>query len=395
MRRTSPIRHRRILIVGGGITGLTLARALTADEHEVTVVEQAPAWAPLGAGITLAGNAMAVLDRLGSGDAVRASGRRIAVGDVTDTTGRPLVSASLASRDDIPALADFWALHRADLHRALEQAAADARLRLGTSIASLTDCGGAVEVAGNDGFEQSVDLVIGADGIRSSVRALLFGNVPAVRYAGYTCWRMVVPDRIGLDGSFEMWGRGQRIGLVPLIGERIYAFLVANAPPHGADPSGDQRLPALRERFRAFAGKGGELLATLDPGDPILRHDIEELALPVWCRGRVALAGDAAHAMTPNLGQGAAQGIEDAHALRLALRQHSDDVAALVSYAKARAARVRAISARSRTIGRVGQWSGRISCTARNALLRATPSRAAVGNIERIIAPGLELAAQG
>jgi len=99
--------------------------------------------------------------------------------------------------------------------------------------------------------------------------------------------------------------------------------------------------------------------------------------------------------MTPNLGQGAAQGIEDAHALRLALRQQSDDVAALVSYAKARAARVRAIWARSRTIGRVGQWSGRISCTARNALLRATPSRVAVGNIERIIAPGLELAARG
>lgn len=388
------MRRRRILIVGGGITGLTLARALGMDGHEVKLLEQVPEWAPLGAGITLAGNAMATLDGLGIGHAVRASGRRIAVGDVTDSAGRPLVSASLADYLDATALGDFWALHRADLHRVLLAGASAAELLSGTTVATLADHDAYVRVIGSDGRDHCVDLVIGADGIRSSVRAMVWGDDPAVRYAGYTCWRAVVPDRIGLEQAFEMWGRGARIGLVPLTEERIYVFLVANAAPGGGESSGSACLAAVRQQFRGFGGKGGELLAMLQAEDPILRHDICELVRPVWRAGRVVLAGDAAHAMTPNLGQGAAQGIEDAQALRLALRHEDDDHAACVAYEAARAARVRAIWTRSRAIGRVGQWSGRLSCGLRDALLRATPARAAVRNIERLIAPGIELAAR-
>jgi 2-polyprenyl-6-methoxyphenol hydroxylase-like FAD-dependent oxidoreductase len=382
------MRRRRILVVGGGISGLALARALAGDGHQVTVVEQTRAWAPLGAGITLAGNAMAVLDQLGSGDAVRAAGCRIAVGDVTDAAGRPLVTARLAD-GQIRALADFWALHRADLHEVLLEAAAGAELVAGTTITALSEYGDGVSARRSDGRAQDVDLVIGADGIGSAVREMVFGTAARVRYAGYTCWRVVVPDRIGLEKSFEMWGRGARMGLVPLPGGRIYAFLVANAAAGGVDAAGAQCLTDLCRRFAEFGGKGGELLATLTPDDTILRHDICELSRPLWCRGRVALVGDAAHAMTPNLGQGAAQAIEDVQAVRFALRCHDDDRAALSMYEDLRAARARFVWARSRLIGRVGQWSGRASCRLRNAVLRATPSRAAVRNIERLIAPGL------
>jgi 2-polyprenyl-6-methoxyphenol hydroxylase-like FAD-dependent oxidoreductase len=387
------MRSRRIVIVGGGITGLTLARALVLDGHGVTVLEQAAEWAPLGAGITLAGNAMAVLDGLGTGPAVRAAGRRITVGDVTDAAGRPLVEARLADAQPAPALADFWALHRADLHRVLLEGAGGAELVTGATLNGLHEEGDAVHVQRSDGTRQDVDLVVGADGIHSAVRATVLVDAAAVRYAGYTCWRLVVPDRIGLAQSFEMWGRGVRMGLVPLAGERIYAFLVANAPAGGVDPPDGGLLATLRARFAGFGGKGGELLAALTPDDVIMRHDICELSRPVWRRGRVAFAGDAAHAMTPNLGQGAAQGIEDALALRLALQRHDDDHAALAAYEALRAARARAVWARSRAIGRVAQWSGPVSCRVRDSVLRATPSRAAVGNIERLIAPGLELAA--
>jgi len=386
------MKSRRILIVGGGITGLTLARALAMDGHEVTVLEQAPAFAPVGAGITLAGNALAVLDRLQLGDTVRAAGRRIAAGDVTDAAGAPLVTASLGSGDELPALGDFWALHRADLHRVLAAGAAGAALLTGTTVHSVSEADDTIRVVRSDGVEQTVDLLVGADGIRSTVRERICGAAGRIRYAGYTCWRTVVADRIGLDAGVEMWGRGARVGLVPLAGARIYAFLVANAAPNGADPEGPARLAAVRERFREFGGRAGPFLATLKPGDPILRHDIDELARPVWGRGRVLLAGDAAHAMTPNLGQGAAQGIEDALALAIALCRHDDDAAAAADYQRLRAARARAVWARSRSIGRVAQWSGQLACAARNALLRATPSRIAVRNIERVIAPGLTLA---
>jgi 2-polyprenyl-6-methoxyphenol hydroxylase-like FAD-dependent oxidoreductase len=251
----------------------------------------------------------------------------------------------------------------------------------------------AVRVVRSDGVEQTVDLVVGADGIRSTVRGQVPGTADAaIRYAGYTCWRTVVDDRIGLDAAVEMWGRGARVGLVPLAGARIYAFLVANAPPNGTDPEGPARLAALRERFREFGGQAAPFLATLAPGDSIVRHDIDELARPVWGGGRVLLAGDAAHAMTPNLGQGAAQGIEDALALAIALRRNDDVAAAAADYRRLRADRARMVWARSRAIGRVAQWSGKLACATRNALLRATPSRTAVRNIEQIIAPGLALA---
>lgn len=386
------MKTRRILVAGGGITGLTLARALAADGHEVTVVEQTESWAPVGAGITLAGNAMAALDTLGIGEQVRAAGRQIAVGDVTDATGRPLMRATLAGREDLAALSDFWALHRADLHQVLVDGASGARLVLGTTVSSFAERGEVVEIARSDGVEQEVELLIGADGIRSQIRADLLGDdAPAVRYAGYLCWRVVVPNRIDLERAVEMWGRGLRVGLVPLAGDRVYSFLVANAP---ADSNGDSSAGELRRRFDGFADKAAELLATLEPNDPILCHPIEELADLAWGRGRVVLAGDAAHAMTPNLGQGAAQGIEDAYALCLALRHEGDDLAAAAAYQQTRGKRARAVWARSRTIGRVGQWSGAVSCAVRNLLLRAIPSRSAVRNIETLIAPGLELAAR-
>jgi 2-polyprenyl-6-methoxyphenol hydroxylase-like FAD-dependent oxidoreductase len=386
------MRQRRILVVGGGITGLTLARALSTDGHSVTVVEQAPRWAPVGAGITLAGNALAILDRLGVGPAIRAAGRRIGIGDVTDAAGRPLLAADLADRHDLPALGDFWALHRGDLHAILLGAADAAEIVTGCSVATITERGEQIETTLSDGARWEGDLLIGADGIRSAVRAMIFPEAAAPCYAGYTCWRLVVPDRIGLAQSFEMWGRGARMGLVPLQGERIYAFLVANAPPGGRDRSGALPDELLRPLFGQFGAAGAALLAALQPDDLLLRHDIDELPRHVWRRGRVALAGDAAHAMTPNLGQGAAQGIEDAYALRLALRGTRDDHAALAAYERLRARRVRTLAERSRRIGRVAQWQGPLACRLRDAILRAMPSRAVVTSVEGVIAPGLALA---
>lgn len=389
------MRQRKVLIVGGGITGLTLARALTRDGHGVTLVEKAPAFAPIGAGITLAGNAMAVLERLGLADEARAVGRRIAGGAVSDVRGRPLLHADLDDAGEKAALADLWALHRADLHALLARGASEAELLLGATVASLVDEGERVSVRLSDGSERAFDLVIGADGIRSVVRALALGDdAPPVRYAGYTCWRVVAANRAGIDASYEQWGAGLRVGVVPLQGERVYAFLVANAPANGRDPEGERRVEMLRRRFAGFAGPAGALLASLDDDAAVMRHDIDELARPAFGRGRVLLVGDAAHAMTPNLGQGAAQGIEDALALTLSLRAHDDDAAVATAFRQLRAARVTSIQRTSRRIGAVAQWSNPLACALRDALLRAMPARSTLKSLERTIGPGMRLAEQ-
>lgn len=387
------MRSRDILVVGGGITGLTLSRALTRDGHRVTLVERTPAFEPLGAGITLAGNAMAVLERLGLADEARAVGRRIAGGAVSDLRGRPLLSADLDDAGPTAALADLWALHRADLHALLARGAGDAELLLGSTVESLVDEGERVAVRLQGGAERRFDLVVGADGIRSAVRAMALGDdAPPVRYAGYTCWRVVAANRPGIDASYEQWGAGLRVGVVPLLGERVYAFLVANAPANERDAEGEDRARMLRRRFRGFEGPAGALLASLDDDAAIMRHDIEELARPAFGRGRVLLVGDAAHAMTPNLGQGAAQGIEDALALTLSLRAHDDDGAVASAFRQLRAARVTSIQRTSRRIGAVAQWSNPLACALRNALLRAVPARSTLKNLERTIGPGMRLA---
>lgn len=386
----------RVLVVGGGIGGLTTARALTRVGANVDVVEQAARWQPLGAGIVLSANAVAVLDALGLGDAARASGRQVPWADIADAKGHPMQHLDMLAfaASSGPALT----FHRAELHELLLAGAADARVRLGVTVTALEDTGSEVRVTFSDGTQGAYELVVGADGIHSTVRALCFADAGAqVRYAGYTCWRFVTDNVAHFEGMVEQWGAGRRAGVVSLKNDRVYVFLTENGPAAGVDPT-ERRHPHVAAKFSRFEGPARPLLDRLaqDDGVALLRHDIAELDGQVWRKGRVALLGDAAHATTPNLGQGAGMAIEDALALGLCLEGKSaaDVPTALAAWEAQRAPRVAAVVNNSRRIGAIGQWSNPVAAGMANLLMKLTPASVGRKSMQALVQPGLELARQ-
>ncbi len=384
-----------VLVVGGGIGGLAMAGALRREGARVDVVEQTPRWQPLGAGLVLGANALSVLDVLGVAASLDPHGEPVLSMHLQDATGARLQCMDmsvLGANIRCP-----LAVHRAELHRVLLQSVDESRVTLGSTVVRFETSDDKVIAHRADDHRAEYALVIGADGLRSRVRQLAFGDEGAViRYAGYTCWRSVMPNVSGLTEVVEMWGRGRRVGLVPLRDNRLYVFLTENAPPRGQDPSTD-RNALVASRFVEFGGAARPVLEALakNPKLPLMRHDIEDLSTQVWGHGRVALIGDASHATTPNLGQGAAMALEDVLALVLALREQPTVADAVQRYKADRSARVAAIVRTSRQLGALGQWSSAIGATVARSLMRFTPDKVSVGALRGMLAPGMELAARG
>ncbi len=372
----------KVLLVGGGIGGLTAATVLCRAGHDVTLVEQKPRFEPVGAGIVLAANASRLLELLGVDLASR--GRRLSSMLVTDARARPLQRMELAALE--ARFGKSYALARPALHEALAKVVPQkARLLFGASVSLVKDVGDAVSVrleGAQD--EERFDLVVGCDGLHSRVRELVMG-ARRLRYSGYTCWRALVKNP-GFTSPTEALGAGARIGLVPLLNDELYLYLVREAPPRATTldwPDG------FRVAFGEFGGGLEKALAALS-GPPPLHHDLWELDAPEWGRGRVLLLGDAAHAMTPNQGQGAAMAIEDAFALAKALQPGAEG--ALERYQRARHARVRKVQLDSRRLGEVFQLRSRPARLLRDGLMRAMPKALTERHLVALVTPGLELA---
>ncbi len=360
-----------LLIAGGGIGGLTAALACLDAGTEVTVLEQAPALAPVGAGIALWPNATRVLARLGLLDAIIAAGCVVERVHIRAADGRVLSETTAPGAFEVPGVC----IHRAALHDALRQALPDGVLRLGQRIERYEIAGGQVTVHTRGGQSFHADALIGADGLHSAVRAQLLGAAPPV-YRGYAVWRGVADFEGGFypDGlATETWGPGSRFGVFRLDARRVYWYATANTPE--GQPAMPGEKDRLLRRFARWHAPIPDVLAATSPA-AILRHDTYD-RLPVrrWTDGPVALLGDAAHPMTPNLGQGACMAIEDAGALRAALVAFETPVQALQSYAHQRVGRTGAVVKQSLQMGRLGQWTHPVAVAVRTALMRATPDR--------------------
>jgi FAD-dependent urate hydroxylase len=335
----------RILIVGGGIAGLTVAAALRKRGFDPELVERNTSWLALGAGIAMQPNAMRVLRTLGVAAAVENAGASIRRFVFCDQKGETLCAIDLE---------ELWGdvgrvvcLERVELQDALLDAADGSRCRLGTWITSLKQADGGVSVEFNDGKGGDFDLVIGADGIASSVRQLALCS-DAPNYGGQMVWRSLAPIHVD---EIQFWlGDGCFFGLFPVSEERTYGFGYVAEPQRRHDPE-HGRLKRLRDRFAGFGELVRAYLASLACDEQIHCSAIEWLELDRWHESHVVLIGDAAHASSPLMGQGGCLAIEDALVLAELLSSSENIENALDAYARRRRPRVDWVQSQSRVLG--------------------------------------------
>jgi 2-polyprenyl-6-methoxyphenol hydroxylase-like FAD-dependent oxidoreductase len=374
--------ERHAVVVGAGIGGLAAALGLHRAGWRVTVLERAPRLREQGAGISLLSNGRRALDQLGLGPAVEALSARMAPGgEGLRTRGgrrlqRPADPAFLAEHGLFISV-----LTRPQLHTTLREALPSEAVLTGAEVVHVAAlAAGGAEVRTRDGLTLQADAVIAADGAFSSTRALLWPQLPPPRYSGHSVWRGIAE---GVDPTTEpggsSWGRGLEFGRMPLTGRRVYWFAVANTPEGHRFPD---EYAEVRRRFGRWHDPIPALLAATPP-ERVLRHDVFELAepLPSFVRGPIALLGDAAHAMTSDLGQGACQALEDAVVLADLLAESvldpdADPVTALARYDEVRRPRAQGIAMASRRMGETKLTESRVELLRRNVRLRLLPPSA-------------------
>ncbi len=380
----------KVVVAGGGIGGLTAALALRRAGFDVVVFERAAELREVGAGLLLAANAQKALGKLGLANAVARLGTPASAGEIRSWRGKVLASIPAAELEKKIGTSSA-AVHRADLQALLVREVEDRTLRLGTEVKAFEQDKSRVKIIFTDGGQESADILVGADGLRSRVRAGLCGPEEP-RYAGYTAWRAVVEPKQELlpwGTGFESWGRGTRFGCAHVGKGRVYWFATANAPEGEKDgppgsPSG-AKMTLLR-LFSRWHRPVADLVEATQEG-AILRTDIydREPLGERWGEGRVTLLGDAAHPMTPNLGQGACQAIEDAVVLARCLGERHATAESLRRYESLRSDRAAMVVRRSRRVGTVGQVGNPALCWLRDRALASIPPKVQLRQLEEVV----------
>ncbi|ELR73143.1 Salicylate hydroxylase [Fulvivirga imtechensis AK7] len=319
----------KVIIAGAGITGLTTALSLQKMGIPFHIYEKAPRMEPVGAGIWVAPNAMKVFEWLDIAREVKQAGVQL---DRVQIAGRDLKPLNPAVNLAIDGGYSITSIHRARLQEVLYHNLSAKKISLNKAYVNHEQTGNQVKVTfGNT--EVTGDILLGADGLHSIVRNHLFPDAK-LRYSGQTCWRGVA--KIRLDDHFrssciESWGRRKRFGFSVIGDSEVYWFAVKSMAPHGNNDSATLKEKLL-DTFSDFAEPVSSIINRTPP-DKIIRHDLYDLKrLDRWHTGNVCLLGDAAHAMTPNMGQGAAQGVEDAYYISNILSKVADPAKAFACF---------------------------------------------------------------
>lgn len=345
---------KRVLVVGGGVAGLSAAIGLRNGGAEVDIVESNPRWTVYGTGIIQQGNVVRAMAHLGVGKEFLAAGFPYNQVRVYNQQGRLLaeIPGDRLAGTDYPAM---LGISRPALHKVLGDAAqrVGARIRLGVTVDSLTQAPESVTARTTDGQEASYDLVIGADGLFSKVRAMVFGEHYVPTYTGQAVWRYNLPRPAEIDCLTSMVGENCNAGVCPISDNSMYMFLTSAEPGNPWMPQ-DQLAAKMRERLAGFGGFIAALREQITRNEDVVYRPLETvLVTPPWYRGRVALIGDAAHAGTPHLGQGAGMAIEDAVVLSEELLREQPVPQALTRYMERRWDRAKFIW---ETSVQIGKW---------------------------------------
>jgi 2-polyprenyl-6-methoxyphenol hydroxylase-like FAD-dependent oxidoreductase len=369
-----------IIVVGGGIGGLSAAIALRRAGFEAQVFERAPELGEVGAGISLWPNATRLLKRWGVLDDIVTRGFVAERGAMRTPRGNTLHAMRFRERD-----APHVLIHRADLHAALSGALPCWAIHLGAEFERFESTGdGVVARFGGLGDVEGRALV-GADGIRSAVRRQLLDDGAPV-YRGYPVWRGVAETDDGWIELTETLGRGLRFGTVPIGRGRIAWWATANEP-EGTHDAPEGRKAKLLRLFGDWHHPIPHLLEGTPEGRMLKNDTHDRPPVRVWGRGAATLLGDAAHPATPNFGQGGCMAIEDGAVLAACLCGQPDDVpAALREFERRRYRRTSSIIRQSLVYGRIGQWANPLAVRARDAIFRLTPRFATGLTLRRLFA---------
>jgi 2-polyprenyl-6-methoxyphenol hydroxylase-like FAD-dependent oxidoreductase len=355
----------RVIVVGAGIGGLAVAHAAASVGAEVVVVERAPGPRGEGFGLVLQPNAVQALARLGLRDDVVVRGAGVAAAEVRTPRGMLLFAVPYAQLG--------WetvGILRGELENALLAAVPVDGLRFGCECVGVEqDASGVVALLG-DGGRVRGDVLVGADGIRSTVRRAAIDASPP-RYAGQRSWRAAARGEFGVDRFVEFWGIGRGFGFGPA-GEGVVYWYCFERVAEGA-PSPPDALAEFRRRFGGWPAPIAALIDATDPADVYEAFTYEHAPARRWGNRRVTLLGDAAHAMKPNLGQGAAQALEDAAVFGTVLAGAPDPVAALRAYEQRRIRRANGVARASRQAASISELSNPLAVRARDLLLHALP----------------------
>lgn len=363
--------NQEFIIAGGGIAGLTTAIALQRIGIRASVYEAAPRLEAEGAGLVLASNAMQGYNVLGMGEKVAARGYPLQIFTILDQQGETI------RRTDTTLLTEQFgapniAIHRAELQQVLLEELPEAMITTGKRAVRFSNAVDRIQLIFNDGSSVEGDYLIAADGIHSPIRRQILPRSKP-RYAGYTCWRAVIDNPMpGMAYSTESWGKGRRFGIVPLADNKLYWFATLDAPENSRELK-SYGIRDLLTVFRHFHNPVGRVIRATSDAD-LIWGDIYDIApLRHYTFGRSLLVGDAAHATTPNMGQGACQAVEDAVVLANALEQTRSVPEAFQMFERKRLNRTHEIIRLSRRLGQLGQLNNPLLIGMRNGVLRMLP----------------------